>query len=300
MNPTAVGTGDFSGKTVVITGATSGIGRQAAQAFAERGAFVIGAGRSPERCQKLEQDLRGAHPAARVRCLVADLAVQSQVRRLAADVRQAIEQAGGQALDVLVNNAGMYAGKYTLTPDGVELTFGVNHLAPFLLTHELLPLIERAAAGRVLTVSSDSHYRTWLNLRRVNRPLVYVGLWAYKVSKLANVLFSKELDRRLRGTRARAFAVDPGLVRTEIGLKGTDLLTRLVWKMRMSAGTDPRAPVQTILHLSGESVQDSPEVYWYDSRPKQPSPQALREDLARQLWAESLRLTGIRAVEGRP
>ncbi len=291
---------DLRGKTVVITGATSGIGRQAALEFAGRGAFVIGAGRSPERCRKTEQALREAYPAARVRCLVADLAVQSQVRALAGEIRQEIEQAGRQALDILVNNAGLYNSRYTLTPDGIEATFAVNHLAPFLLTHELLPLIRRSPAGRVLTISSNSHYHTWLDLRRVERPRFYFGLWAYKVSKLANVLFSAELDRRLSGSggqggRAapRAFAVDPGLVRTEIGLKGTDFLSRLVWRMRAKSGVDARVPVQTILLLAGEAVQDSPDVYWYDSRPKAPNPRALDKDLARRLWEKSSGLTGI-------
>jgi len=290
---------EFNGKTVVITGATSGIGLHAAAAFAARGAYIIGAGRSPEKCQKAERELRAAYPAARVCYLVADLAVQSQVRLLAQNIRQEIQQAGGQALDILINNAGLYASKYTRTPDGLEQTFAVNHLAPFLLTHELLPLIQQAPGGRVLTVCSDSHYRTWLDVKRVNRPLIYFGLWAYKVSKLANVLFSMELDRRLADNsaepalRPRAFAIDPGLVRTEIGLKDTDFLAGLVWRMRMSAGVEPEVPVRTILHLAGSAVQASPDIYWYDSRPKQPSAQAMRRDLARLLWEESRRLTGL-------
>ncbi len=289
-------TRDISHKTVVITGATSGIGLEAASSFAKGGAYVIGVGRSPERCQEAKGKILAACPSARVDYLLADLSVQGQVRQLAQQIRQTLHQAGFQALDVLVNNAGTYSAKFTRTPDGVEYTFAVNHLAPFLLTHELLPLLVAAPQGRILTVSSSSHFNTWLDLHLVSRPFPYVGLWAYKVSKLANALFAHELDHRLKGTPARSFAVDPGLVNTEIGLKSTDWLSRAVWQLRRRAGTSPQAPVQTLLHLaSAPEVQTSREIYWYDSHPFACSRQARRADLAQALWAESLRLCGLSA-----
>ncbi|MGE5224940.1 MAG: SDR family NAD(P)-dependent oxidoreductase [Omnitrophica WOR_2 bacterium] len=285
---------NFKGKTVVITGATSGIGLQAARAFAGEGAFVVGVGRSQERCRQAEEVLRANNPQAQARYLPADLSIQRQVRRLASDIRREIAGLGFEALDILVNNAGTYAGRYIRTPEGIELTLAVNHLAPFLLTHELLPLLSAAPTGRVITISSASHYHTWLDVRRLNKPVIFVGLWAYKVSKLANVLFTLELNRRISHTNLRAFAVDPGLVNTEIGLKGTDWFSRNIWQMRRRSGVHPEVPARTILYVAGaQAPQDSRDIYWYNCHPVPPSRQALRADLARQLWEASCELCAI-------
>jgi retinol dehydrogenase 12 len=282
----------LTGKTVVVTGATSGIGLQAAITLAGQGAFVIGVGRSPQRCLQAEASIRAACPTARVHYLLADLSRMDQVRALAASVYSELKARSIPALDVLVNNAGVYSARYVRTVDGFELTLAVNHFAPFLLTHELMPLLTAAASGRIITVSSDSHYLTFLDLPRLNHPLIYIGFWAYKVSKLANVLFSQELNHRLAGTSARAFALDPGLVNTEIGLKTNDRLAALVWKLRMRQGKSPEVPVRTLLYLVTQSTLPD-AIYWRDSRPKTPSRQARRADLARQLWDLSSRLCAL-------
>jgi NAD(P)-dependent dehydrogenase (short-subunit alcohol dehydrogenase family) len=284
----------LSGKTVVITGATSGIGLQAALTLAGQGAFVIGVGRNLQRCLAAEASIRAACPQAQVRYLLANLSQMNQVRALAASIRSELSSRQISTLDVLVNNAGAYSASYVLTADGLELTLAVNHFAPFVLTHELLPLLNAAPSGRVITVSSGSHYGAFLDLKRLNHPLIYIGLWAYKVSKLANVLFSLELNRRLTAsaTHARAFALDPGLVNTDMGLKSGDGLSSLVWKYRRRGGASPVVPVRTMLYLaSQESLPDA--IYWRDSRPKTPSGQAQRGDLARRLWEVSNRLCGI-------
>jgi NAD(P)-dependent dehydrogenase (short-subunit alcohol dehydrogenase family) len=133
-----------------------------------------------------------------------------------------------------------------------------------------------------------------LNLRRLNKPLFYFGLQAYRVSKLANVLFTYELNRRLKDTSVRAFAVDPGLVNTEIGMKQTSGLTYFVWNDRRRKGTQPEVPAKTIAFLSREkSLQDEKHYYWRDCRPKQPSRQAQREDLAKDLWEVTAKMCGI-------
>jgi NAD(P)-dependent dehydrogenase (short-subunit alcohol dehydrogenase family) len=282
-------------KVIVITGATSGIGFTAAREFAARGAYVLGVGRSAARCSQAESTIQALFPMAQVRYLVADLSSQAQVRRLAAEIGQQLATAGHNGLDVLINNAGTYSGKFTLTEDGFELTFAVNHLAPFLLTHELLPLLKTCGSGRVLTVSSGSHYNTWLDIVRVNQPVPYIGLWAYKVSKLANVLFTLGFNRRMANQGVRAFAVDPGLVNTEIGLKNTDWMTRLVWQMRMDSGTPAEVPVQSLLHLAIADVQNSEYTYWYNSQPKSPSRQAQRVDLADSLWEASCKMCSLPA-----
>lgn len=281
----------MAGKTALVTGATAGIGLQSLIALVKAGAFGIGTGRDPQRCIQAKETVLAACPAGKVEFLLADLSRQSEIRQLAGDVHSLIHNEGFACLDVLVNNAGTYAARRIYTEDGVELMLAVNHLAPFLLTHLLLPLLKTAPAGRILTISSGSHYRTVFDLRRLNAPLIYFGLERYKVHKLANVLFTYELNRRLRVTNVRAFAVDPGLINTDMGQKGSGALASFVWKFRRKKGRSPEVPAQTVLFLSSEpSLQDTSHYYWRDCAPKVPDPQAERADLALELWKQSLAL----------
>ncbi len=188
----------LSDKTFVLTGATSGIGLAAAHLLAERGAFLIGVGRSAERCSQVEDQLRSAHPQARVEYCVADLSLQAQVRQLAQDIRAKLQGHHSNSLDGLINNAGTFTYWMTLTPEGFEMQWAVNHLAPFLLTHALLPLLQAAPAARVVTVSSGSHYNTRLKWNDIQLRRGYNCLLAYKQTKLANVLFTAELNRQTR------------------------------------------------------------------------------------------------------
>ncbi|GAB4472300.1 MAG: SDR family oxidoreductase [Anaerolineae bacterium] len=286
---------DLDGKTIVVTGATSGIGFATAQALALRGAHVIGVGRSEARCLAMQQHIQAELPAARVSPLAADLASQSEVRRLAAAIRTLIADSGAGVVDTLVNNAGVVSSWYAATPDGYELQFAVNHLAPFLLTHELLPLLLAAPAGRVVTVSSGSHYRTRMHWPDVMYRRHYSCLMAYKQSKLANVLFTAELNRRLGpASRVRAYAADPGLVNTEIGLKGTGGLEQWVWERRRAGGASPEQGAATVIFLAVDpSVEGTRHIYWKDCRPVRPSRQALSPAEAARLWALSERLCGL-------
>jgi len=284
----------LEGRTAVVTGATSGIGLYSALTLAQQGAWVIGVGRSVTRCKEAENWIKAQVPQASIQFVLADLSIQQQVRQLAVAVSQTLEQAGFQQLDILVNNAGLFSEKYIRTEDGIELTLAVNHLAPFLLTHLLLPYLNKSSRARVITVSSDSHQRTFLNLSRLNRPFIYNGLWEYKVSKLANVLFTVEFNRRYASSRCRAFAVDPGLVQTEIGAKGSGGFIRWFWNMRSRSGVHPSVPSQTILHLASSlEVMQQEEPYWYNSQPKKPNPLVYREELGRQLWQLSCRFCGL-------
>ncbi len=273
------------GKTAVVTGATSGIGLHSLIALVRAGAFGIGVGRDPQRCARAQEQVEAACPGGQVRYLAADLSRQSEVRRLAAEIESVLNTSSFAALDALVNNAGTYAARRTYTEDGVELMLAVNHLAPFLLTHLLLPRLAAAPAGRIITISSASHYRAIVDFRHLNKPPIYFGYERYKVHKFANVLFTYELNRRLAGTRIRAFAVDPGLIDTDMGHKGTGLLASTFWKFRRRKGRPPEVPAQTVLFLSSEaSLQDSRDYYWRDCRPKPPDPRTARADLARDLW----------------
>lgn len=286
-------------KTVVITGATAGIGFQTALDFAQEGAFIIGVGRNQQRCEDARKKIIDQLPDAQIFYLTANLASQKQIRNLSKHIEQTLIDHQKRALDILVNNAGMYMGKKELTEDGVETTFAVNHLAPFLLTHLLLPSLSKSSSGRVITVSSDSHYRTSFIPEKASNPNFFFGLIAYKVSKLSNVLFSQEFNRLHMGESVHAFAVDPGLVNTEIGMKETGKLAKLVWRSRKNLGVSPKVPAQTIVFLAGDpDVDKSPDVYWHLCKPKQPSRNALNPSLAKRLWRESCKLTGIALPEG--
>lgn len=279
----------------MVTGATSGIGLAVAEGLARQGAFLIGVGRDAGRCAEVEQRLGVAHPGARVRYLVADLALQSQVRALASAVRDELAACGVESLDGLVNNAATFTFYQTLTPEGFEMQWAVNHLAPFLLTHELLGLLQAAPAARVVTVSSGSHYHTRLRWGDIQLRRWYNPLLAYKQTKLCNVLFTAELRRRLgRGGTVRAFAADPGLVRTEIGLKGNPGLAGWIWTRRAAAGISAGESARGIVYLASEpSIQEAPELYWKHSHPKAPSPYALDPAVAHRLWELSARMCGV-------
>jgi len=290
---------DLSSKTVVVTGASSGIGWQTALEFCRRGALVLAVGRNAERCERAKGRILAEIPPARIQSIVADLSRQSEVHRLADEIKTALRQQGCAGLDILVNNAGTFMDKLVLTEDSVETTIAVNHLAPFLLTNLLRPELAACPDSRVITVSSGSHYRTWLNPVRLRSPLIFNSLWAYKVSKLANVLFSQEWNRRQAGQAPHAFAVDPGLVNTDIGLKGTGALASYIWRQRQKAGVDPSVPAATILFVATDSAAPhADQVYWYLSAPVQPSGPARNTELARELWQESARLCSLSDPQG--
>jgi len=290
--------GELTGRVVVVTGATSGIGLAAARAFVEKDAFVIGVGRSEDRNEKARETILGDFPNGRVEYFRADLASQAEVRELSKSITSFVAGKGFNHIDVLVNNAGGYLEKKQMTDDGIEKTFAVNHLAAFLLSNKLLPLLSSSDDGRVLTISSYSHFTTPLCLYRIVDPWPYIGLLAYKRSKLCNVLFTYELNRRSK--HVTAFAVDPGLVNTSIASKGSKGISHWVWRARRKKGTPPEVPVQTILYLSSDKGIDTSRGYYFKNCTfKQPSQKAIREDLAADLWDLSCRLTGLNQANER-
>ncbi len=284
-------------KVIVITGATSGIGLATVKELAGRKSYIIGVGRSEERCRNAEQEVRKLFPDASVTYIKADLSSLAEVSSLAANIRSRLSQDGKSAIDALINNAGTVSSWYVSTVDSFELQFAVNHLAPFLLTHELLPLLEQSQDGTVICISSGSHYRTRLRWNDIMLRKHYNTLLAYKQTKLANVLFVTELNRRLSASesRVRAFAVDPGLVNTDIGLKGTGGIVKKVWQLRSKGGTPPEQPARSVAFLlEGPAPRHTGEVYWKDCRPLKPSSYSQKPDAAKRLWELSERMCGIK------
>ncbi len=285
---------DLSTKTVVITGATAGIGYRTAVEFCRKGAFVIGVGRNSDRCQKARVEILKEVPGSTIHFITADLSTQKEVRKLATSVASLLKENRFTGLDVLVNNAGLFMDKLVMTEDGIETTIAVDHIAPFLLTNLLMPLLSKSADGRIITISSESHARTFIVPERIRRPALFISLWQYKLSKLGNILFTYEFNARRKNAGLHAFSVDPGLVNTDIGHKGTGVLSSFIWRLRQKGGVDPIEPATTILFLaSDKDVKKSPAVYWHDSAPKRAARNATDPDLARRLWDESCRLCHI-------
>lgn len=261
--------------------------------LAERQASVIGVGRSHERNRTAAAELRTAYPQARVEYLRADLASQAQVRRLAADVHTQLANWGIDSLRGLLNNAAMVTFRRERSEDGFEKQWAANHLAPFLLTHELLPLLQQAQRARVVTVSSGSHRRASIDWDHFGQRGLYNPLTAYASSKLANVLFSLELDRRT-GPDLRAFAADPGLVDTAIGAKAMPFFVRWFWKRRARNGISPRqAAVGVVKVLIDPELDDAEAIYWRRGKPVEPAPQAQDAESARRLWRLSREMCGL-------
>ena len=198
-------------KIVLITGSTDGIGKETALQLAQLGATVIVHGRNAERCQVACDDIRRATSNPNVDFVVADLSSQPEVRRMAVEVLARTDR-----LHVLINNAGVIVLKRQLTEDGLEMTFAVNHLAPFLLTNLLLDRLKSSAPARIVNVSSMVHYDAPLKFDNLQSEKNYNGITAYKQSKLGNVLFTFELAERLKGSGVTVNCLHPGIVATKL------------------------------------------------------------------------------------
>lgn len=296
----------LKGKTAIVTGATAGIGLATAKALAGMGAHVIGVGRSAEKCRFAEQMIKIDHPGALLSFHIADLSSQRQIKSLTKEIKTSLDDKGFDCLDILINNAGTFSSWFTTTSEGFELQFAVNHLAPFLLTHELFRLLLASPESRIITVSSGSHYRAHIRWNDVQLSKHYNPLSAYRSTKLANVLFTAELVRRAAKARLsqsssghiRAFAADPGLVNTDIGLKSTIGLAKWIWTRRKNSGTNPENGAATSIFLASAPVSElTDDIYWKDCKPKKPSANALREADSKRLWELSEKLCSLKSED---
>ncbi len=272
----------------IVTGATAGIGLVTARELAERGATVVLISRSAKKCSATVAALREATSNERISAIAADLSLMSEVRRAAAEF-----SARQTRLDLLVNNAGAYFMARQETAEGNEMTFALNHLNYFLLTNLLLDMLIASAPARIVNVSSDAHRGAKLNFADLQNSRRYAGFTAYGQSKLANILFTAELARRLEGTGVTTNSLHPGLVATNFAANNGRRGKLMRWVMnRFSISVEQGA--QTTLYVAtAPELEGVTGQYFESSRVAQPSAAARDADAARRLWEVSEQLVGL-------
>jgi retinol dehydrogenase 14 len=282
----------MAGKTVLITGGTAGIGKATALGLATMGAHVAITGRDPARTEAAAGQVHAAG-GGQVGAFVADLSSQSEVRRLAGEVLQRLSR-----IDVLVNNAGGYWNTRHITVDGLEHTLALNHLAPFLLTHLLLDRLTHSAPARVVTVSSHAHADGRIDFDDLQGERSYSGARAYNQSKLANVLFTYELARKLQDTSVTANVLHPGVVNTSFGADDPAGVQRLLVPFMRPFMKTPAQGAATPIHLASEpDLEQVTGRYFANSKPKKSSQRSYDEATAARLWQVSADLVGLSAAE---
>ena len=281
----------MEGKRCVITGATSGIGEATARALARGGAELTLVCRSAERGEATKERIRDAAPDARVDLVIADLGSQAEIRRAADDLL-----ADPRPIHVLLNNAGVVHLSYSTTVDAIETTFAVNHLAYFLLTRLLLDRIRETPGARIVNVASEAHRFSSMDFDNLGHESDFRWMKVYGQSKLANILFTRELARRLEGTGVTVNSLHPGGVSTGLGANNGALLHRVLMLLGRPFMKTPEQGARTSIHLA-----TSPEVegvsgeYFANCKRKPGSRESNDPEIARRLWEVSERMTGVSA-----
>jgi NAD(P)-dependent dehydrogenase (short-subunit alcohol dehydrogenase family) len=280
-------TNTMQGKTVIVTGATAGIGFETARVLAGKGAQVVIISRSPERCRMAADQIKSDTGNNKVHFIAADLSYTAGIQDAAYQFKRHFTR-----LDVLVNNAGAFFDRRMVNTDGHEMTFALNHLNYFLLTHLLLDVLKTSSPARVVNVSSDAHRGVTLNFDDLQNEKNYQGFKAYGQSKLCNVLFTYELAHRLDGTRVTANALHPGFVSTKFATNNGPLYA-LGMRLMSFLAKSPQKGAQTSIYLaSAPEVEGVNGKYFTDSREVDSSPASYDRASAERLWQTSLLLIG--------
>jgi NAD(P)-dependent dehydrogenase (short-subunit alcohol dehydrogenase family) len=286
---------DLTGKIALVTGASAGIGLEACVELARMGATVVMVARDRGRGEAALEEVRRRSGSDRTTLLLCDLASQQSTRRLADEFR-----AGFSRLHILVNNAGGVSSERQETVDGIEQTFAVNHLAPFLLTRLLLDVIEASAPARIVNVASTGHYRGSLDFDDLG--FKKGGYWimrAYARSKLANVIFTRDLARRLAGKRVTVNSLHPGAVATKIWSDAPAWARPLLGVAKRMFMVSPQEGGARIVFLAASpDVEGKTGGYYENDVERRPSKLALDDAVASRLWDESARLTGLQSGPG--
>ena len=281
-------------KTCVITGANAGLGYETALALAAKDYQVFMVCRSEARGAAARESILQQVPNGAVHLTVADLASQKAVYDAAMQI-----QAQTSTVDVLINNAALVSSYRQVSKEGLEMQFAVNHLSHFLLTHLLLPSLQAAPESRIVNVSSANHFRGKIHFDDPNLERNYKVLRAYNQSKLANVLFTYEMDRKLKAqgiTQISSHAVDPGLNDTGIGQKNASWLHGLVWRFRRKQGQSPKEGAKNQIYVaSAPEVSGLSGKYWVKQQSASSAPLSYIKEDAKKLWELSLELTGLKS-----
>ena len=282
----------MQGKVCLVTGATSGIGQVAAIELARRGAHIVIVGRSAEKCANTQAQIRATRSDAIVDTLVTDLSSLAETKRLAEQVRERYPR-----LDVLLNNAGAMFWNRSESVDGIEKTFALNHLSYFVLTNLLLPVLKQSAPARIVNVASDAHKGVSINFDDLQFKQKYSGWKAYQQSKLANILFTYELAKRIEGKGVTANTLHPGFVLTNFLQVFHDAPAGwLINALAPLVAISPERGARTSIYLAS-----SPEVkgvsgrYFAKEKPVVSSPQSRDPLAAERLWQVSVEMTGAGA-----
>ena len=279
-------------KICIITGANAGLGYESAKALAAKGATIIMVCRSKEKGVTAQNSIISATQNEQVHLVLADLSLQSEVRQAAQKIQDQFPR-----VDVLMNNAGAVTSKQIITSEGIDTQFAVNHLAGFLLTHLLMPQLLKSADARVVNISSGNHFRGQMHFEDLYLSEDYQVLKAYNQSKLANVLFTYELDRKLKEKGMGNIvtnAVNPGLNYTDIGTKSTGFFHALAWRLRRLVAMSPAKGAECqVLVASSDELKGVSGKYWYESKAVPSSKDSYDQSLATKLWEVSLQLCAI-------
>jgi NAD(P)-dependent dehydrogenase (short-subunit alcohol dehydrogenase family) len=275
-------------RVAVVTGANGGIGLETARGLATLGFHVVLLCRNPQRADAAVAEIRSALPDASLATVIADLGVQADVRRAATEIEEQVDR-----LDVLVNNAGVQLRKTARTSEDHDVLLAINHLGPFLLTNLLLPLLERCAPARIVTVASDVHRIGRVHLDTIDHPRNYglLGMTGYGATKLMNILFTRELAHRLDGTGVTANCLHPGAVSTNLG-NPPKVLQALI----RPAFRTPEDGAKTSLYVAHDATLDGVSGHYFANSKLADgklSTQARDDELARRLWQRSAELVGL-------
>ncbi len=282
----------MQGRICMVTGSSSGIGKATALGLAKMGASVVMICRDQERGEAAMNEIVKKSSNQKVSLLIADLSSQNSIRRLVENFTASYTK-----LHVLVNNAGVFLAKRLFTEDGIEMTFAVNHLAPFLLTNLLLPTLKTNTLPRVITVASSAHYGATIDFDNLQGDMHYSGFRAYSQSKLANVMFTYELARRLKGTSVSVNCLHPGVVRTNLGKSNWWVFRLALFLFAPFLLTPEKGATTSIYLASSHEVDGITGRYFVKQKVTKSSKESNVEVMSKKLWEVSAELTHVSSVD---
>lgn len=270
-------------KTIVITGATDGIGKVAARELAQSGAALILIGRNAEKGKHVVSEISGLTSNNNIHFYQADLSLLTQTKRVCGEIKKDFNH-----IDVLLNNAGSYFSRFRRTEEGLEVTFALNHLNYFIMTQELMPLLKAASSARIVNVSSDAHNGQSIDWDNIQGEKSYKGWTAYGRSKLMNILFTYELARRIAGSSVTANCLHPGFVKTKFGDNNPGFVGFGIKLAKAISAIKLETGAETSVYLSSSpEVEEISGKYFYKCKPKKSSEVSYHKEDWKRLWALS-------------